>query len=412
MRVVVRIVIVLLLFARLAEAQQKPGVQEAETRAKGSTETNRAVLPFLDGTDVFWTPQIPKEDGTGEQKYAVRHKLEANINPNLVFYQTFTDTVDLSEQVSKGIDDFHEFTYSFSGTPGVRLRMLFEPSSPVRTPSFTPRFNLQGFWTRGLKDCRIGSTRSHCAEQPDAAVVARRGEALVALERLNRFTLYEAHVTAGHYSNGQDGCLNRFKQRDANGDCDKSEAITAQNINTVNGSFSVDVFFRAGVNFTRNYLPDSIKGDVVQRSLQAVKEIRVHADVEYGDHRGKTDEGTGEPDELAAYGNWRFTGGGSLAYADKGFCKKRLEGSVVAGYYRGTGEGVTPWSVTSQVSCFPTVNGGWGVFARWHKGQDYYNVQFFENTSRFQVGFTYNQTGFLRFLKRPDSNGTAAGGAE
>lgn len=38
------------------------------------------------------------------------------------------------------------------GTPGVRLRMLTSESKPVRTPTFTPRLNVQLLWARGLKE--------------------------------------------------------------------------------------------------------------------------------------------------------------------------------------------------------------------------------------------------------------------
>ena len=59
------------------------------------------------------------------------------------------------------------------------------------------------------------------------------------------------------------------------------------------------------------------------------------------------------------------------------------------------------WSGNVQVSCFPWLNGGWGFFARWYAGQDYYNVGFLDDINRLQVGFTFNQAEFFRFRRRP-----------
>jgi hypothetical protein len=59
------------------------------------------------------------------------------------------------------------------------------------------------------------------------------------------------------------------------------------------------------------------------------------------------------------------------------------------------------WSGNLQVSCFPWLNGGWGFFARWYAGQDYYNVGFLDDINRLQVGLTFNQADFFRFRRRP-----------
>ena len=59
------------------------------------------------------------------------------------------------------------------------------------------------------------------------------------------------------------------------------------------------------------------------------------------------------------------------------------------------------WSTSAQVSCFPTEHGGWGLFARLYRGQDYYNVGFLDHITRLHIGATFNQTGFFRFAKPP-----------
>ena len=96
-----------------------------------STETNQPpIIPFLEGTDVFWTIQ------GGDPTFP--NRLEADLFPHLVAAQNFSNTFDLVEQSRRGVRRFKEFSYSISGTPAVRIRMLREVSAPVRTPSYMP----------------------------------------------------------------------------------------------------------------------------------------------------------------------------------------------------------------------------------------------------------------------------------
>jgi len=227
-----------------AEAQQVGLPQTRET-----TETNRApIIPFLEGTDVFWT--LVKKDALDDSRVVFPNKLEANIFPHLVFYQDFTDVLDIDQQADKAMEGrVKEFSVAFSGTPAVRIRMLRDRSAPVRTPSYMPRGNFQFLWVRGLKG-RV-SLDARDADRPLASFIAK-------LRNVPRVSVWEAHVIAGHHSNGQDGCLSIEQQIEPpppapDGECQPPGVIpTAETMNRINGSFSSAFYFRFGGNYSRN----------------------------------------------------------------------------------------------------------------------------------------------------------------
>ena len=65
----------------------------------------------------------------------------------------------------------------------------------------------------------------------------------------------------------------------------------------------------------------------------------------------------------------------------------------------GRPDDLSPVAVTLQASCFPSSQGGWGFFARFYRGQDYYNIGFMEDVKRFHIGATFNQDGFFHFYR-------------
>src|SRR5687767_8819291 len=125
-------------FALLLTTSITAGAQT--TAPQGSaTETNQPpIIPFLEGTDVFWTVQRGSD---GDPVFP--NLLEADLFPHLVASQNFSSTLDIEEQSRRGLERFKEFSYSISGTPAVRIRMLRDISAPVRTPSYMPRVNAQ-----------------------------------------------------------------------------------------------------------------------------------------------------------------------------------------------------------------------------------------------------------------------------
>ena len=374
----------------LAHAQQV-ALPTAVAASAGTTETNPPpIIPFLEGTDVFWTVQRGKE-----RSGIFPNKLEADIFPHLVAAQNFTDTLDLVAQSRRGIRGLKQFSYAVSGTPAVRIRMLRDVSAPVRTPSYMPRVNAQFLWTRGLRDCASSSPKAECRPVSARADLgsATSGESVQvarALLALPRVSIWEAHAILGHHSNGQDGCLTegQTRQPPETGDCVPAAVPTAETINRRDGSFSTN-YIRVGVNYSRN---------TMQADLQATREARVRVEFEYHP-RAWVDSNI-----VDIYGRGRLMFGGAYAVKNIRFCSRRLEGSAGAIWNPGVVDTVRSLSGSLQVSCFPWDNGGWGLFARLYSGQDYYNVGFLDNITRIHIGATFNQTGFFRFRRPPTEN--------
>lgn len=366
--------LVLSLFLSLALAIAFPVSSAAQPDSPAeTTETNRApIIPFLEGTDVFWTVR------GGDAWFP--HKLEANIFPHLVVYQNFSDILDIEEQARRGVTRVRERAISISGTPAVRIRMLRETSAPVRTPSYMPRGNLQLLLVRGLKDPARG--------RPAADLASRK-----MLERVARVSVWEVHLIIGHHSNGQDGCLSTEQERvpPGTGPClPEGIELTPETVNRVDGSFSTN-YLRSGVNYSRNWLGNG--------SLEpATKEVRLRAEWEFHP-RAWVDE-----DMVDLYGRHRLNFGAAYALRGVRACSRRLEGSA-GGVWNpqvASIEGSSlEWSFEAQASCFPWGNGGWGFFARLYTGQDYYNVGFLDRITRLHVGLTFNQSDFFRFRRRP-----------
>ena len=338
---------------------------------RGSAEAARErLVSFLEGTDVFWTWQR-WEDNNDHLDSEWPYFLEANIFPHLIVYQNFTNlltTVDEEATPRTG--------WSVSGTPAVRVRMLREQSNPVRTPSYMPRVNIQSFhvWSnRGQGEMELFAADTPDEESDEEPVV---------------FTILETHFILGHHSNGQDGCLATTQARQGpENECSLLEgALTADIVNRRNGGFSTN-YWRAGLTYSHNRWAE----DVPNYLAPADWELRVRADVE---QHFKTD-----PDILGYYSVDRANIEVASAFRDVGICNKRLEVSGGGTWNMdGRSEAVTPQgSFSAQVSCFWSESGGWGLFGRYYKGQDYYNVGFMDSIERLHVGITYSPAGFFRF---------------
>ena len=107
-------------------AAQEPAARQAPS-PRTATETNRgSIIPFLEGTDVFMT----SDDGV---------VFEANIQPHLVGFQNFTDSLEVTRQKSVSV--------SISGTPGVRISMFTSTSRPVPATTSRSRRGSRGTWS-------------------------------------------------------------------------------------------------------------------------------------------------------------------------------------------------------------------------------------------------------------------------
>jgi hypothetical protein len=369
--------------------------------AQDGKETNRGpIIPFLEGTDVFWTPRVGQPASTNDNPFdrLFLYRLEADIFPHLVVAQNFSDVLDLDKQKGREIDasgrpKFRQWTYSISGTPAVRLRMSGERSAPVRSPSFMPRGNVQVLWVRGVKDCTDRLDTQRCRPEgevtsstrtPDSELTAKAAE--TALLRIRRVSVWEAHFIFGHHSNGQDGCLSTLQQlQGAPGEerCVPDVDLTPGSVNTKDGSFSTN-YMRFGLNYSRNWLDKDLYADL---------ETRIKVELEQHPRAWM------DPVIADIYGHTRLNLGFAVARRGIRGCPKRLEGSGALTLNPGAADFADSPTGWLQVSCFAAPNGGWGMFARFYGGQDYYNSHFFEHIKRLQVGLTFNQSAFFRFRR-------------
>ena len=113
-------------------------------------------------------------------------------------------------------------------------------------------------------------------------------------------SVWEAHLIAGHHSNGQDGCLLTTQTRDpTTSECVPPGTPTAETINRRDGSFSTN-YIRTGINYSRNWM---------ESDFEATREARVRVEVEHHPRAWIDDE----IEDL--YGRTRLNG--AAAYATR-----------------------------------------------------------------------------------------------
>ena len=326
---------------------------QLHAQADVASGARERLVPFLEGTDVFWT--LPGIVGDVSLDNGSPYLLEADIFPHLIGYQSFTNLLQVDPD-----EDGGRFGWSISGTPAVRIRMLKDKSNPIRTPSYMPRVNAQVFWatsSTGGVDFLVPGTAD-----PGGLTVH----------------LLEGHVNVGHHSNGQDGCLTQ--------ECAPVERhLTPELINRRDGNFSTN-YWRIGINYSYNRWLDNRPAQY----SQADSERRLK--VEFESHFATFD------DMAPYYARNRIHLEKAYAKRGVGMCKKRSEWAVSVVRNLGSFEDVPTGSLNIQWSCFLSERGGWGFFVRYYGGQDYYNIGFMDNISRLHVGFTYNQGDFFRAL--------------
>jgi hypothetical protein len=354
---------VTLVLATLAIAEAA-GAQASNGDARKTVTNAGPIVPFLEGTDVFMA--------AGQDTV-----FEADIVHHAIAFQTFADVLDLDRQ-AKRIESGRRprlFAISISGTPAVRMRMLEQVSRPVRTPSWMPRGNIQLLWVRGAPEVADAYARQVRTAAAPGTVAAASG-----LPR--RVSVWEVHAIVGHHSNGQDGCYYEDERRGADGTC---ESVTTpsvpRQVNTTDGSFSTN-YVRLGMNYRRNTLDDD---------LWARREWGARAEVEHHPRSWMDQE------IVSTYGRTRLSIAGVYSVRDWSRCEKRAE--VRAGLQATAGRQpeASSAAITLEAACFPTQRGGWGVFVRYYRGQDYYNIRYLNDINRLHVGFTFNQSGFFRF---------------
>ncbi len=268
--------------------------------------------------------------------------------------------------------------YQLSTTPMVKLRMFDETSSPVRTPSYMPKGTVQLVRLRNL---------SRASE--DDEIEHHKGPV--------EMWLLDA-IPFGHHSNGQNGCLFNEQSRNADGDCVNVAGTLPLTVNKLDGSFSTN-YIEALMFYGRLHLAPLADAPEYATSW----EWRAGGGIQLNPSGFL---GGGIDDELAGiYGQTRVLLEAMSARRDLGWCG-RAEGHAQLQFLTGRpGQGqsvlaaaaVPSVTTTVEGSCLPKRWGGTGVFVRFFRGQDYYNLGFAESITRVQFGVTLQRGTFLSF---------------
>lgn len=288
---------------------------------------------------------------------------EGQIAPRIIILDSIADAA--GRVLSGGA----HWGWQLSTTPLVRLRMFDETSSPVRTPSYMPKGNVQFVRMRNLSR----------ADKDDEAELYKGPVEMWLIDA----------IPFGHHSNGQNGCLFTQQSRDAEDECVNVAGTSPLTINKTDGSFSTN-YIELGIFYGRMHLTS--RPDAPEYATD--REWRAGGGVELNP-RGFL--GGGIDDELIdLYGPTRLFVESMAARRDFLRCG-RAEAQVRLQYIHNTPAGIPAMKTMAEVSCLPRRWGGTGLFVRFYRGQDYYNLGFAESISRLQFGFTLQRATFLSF---------------
>ncbi len=282
---------------------------------------------------------------------------EAHLAPHLFFHQGLYQSGGRIYEAP----DFAARSWSFSFTPTVRLRMFSTRSNPVRTPSFMPKFNLQLFW----------------ASLVDPAL---RLDSPIRVVALNA-------IPWGHHSNGQEGCLYADQTMDANGNC--SDGVlppgTRRTTNKLNGTFSTN-YFRVWASYRHMRLDDLDADQLLRSNQMCTFTLGIEGNPQpFG-------PGTIPNEQKALYPSSRVFSVVELSWKAfrQSWLNGRMSGSAQVEYLRTVAPHLSPWTFSAELSQTLHRLGGWGVFARYYQGMDYYNLGFLDDTRYVHVGLVFD----------------------
>lgn len=289
---------------------------------------------------------------------------EAQIAPQLVVTQN-VHSLFADGTVAEDADP--HWAYSFSVSPMIRLRMINTASQPVRTPSYMPHGVFQLFRVRNLGIGERGSSS------------LRRGP----------YEVMTLQLRLSHHSNGQDGCLYTTQQKVGTGsdsfEC-VFEAGTGPDPATVNlkdGSFSKN-FLRVGYFYRRLYLPADLE-DVVRSTWYVGATVESHDSFLVDWIPGRI-----PADQAALYGTWRWR---LLAGGARRATRGRWSGGHYVDFvferYPDASDLLTKWAFSAEYARTFDRFGGWGLYARYFTGQDYYNLGFGRKISYLSLGLAW-----------------------
>jgi len=299
--------------------------------AAGAVDFDPPVNLFLDHSYVAWSPNPIKVQG--DPHSPVHLIFEAQIAPNFFFTQ---------QHIKFKSDSAGELVFSAVLTPLIRLRMLEENSSPVIPPSFMPKLTLQSLYLKYWD-----------------AETARL-----------RYSAIGLNIILGHYSNGQSGCF-FANQTGVDPNCAPSQGRLP--LNEVSGSFST--------NYFRSELHGQLAFSAGQEKHSAWL-VGGGAALEINSAFGPG--GIGD-EQRRVYGNAHY---GADAELERDWPGNRARASVA--WSVPSGERPHQKSTfTADAAYLPDALNGFGLFARYIDGQDYYNILFLERLHLWLLGISF-----------------------
>jgi len=324
-------------------------VSVGTARAGGWHVEYDAPIPlFLDRSYILDSPNRIRREGSPDSPE--RLIFEAQVAPNL-----FLPQLHRGDFTQPG----GEFFLSLIITPAVQLRIVDTASNPVIPPSFIAKLTFQVAHVRPLS-------------KPRAEGAAGRSLAL------------GLNVIAGHYSNGASGCFYSNQTRGESG-CKPAEGQLP--LNEVSGSFTTN-FFRTELHARLSF--------GVAPDLGSAWHVGGFAAVEFNTSIGP---GRITRSQRIVYGDGHWAAGvmGQRTWNDHRF---PLEVSVSSPF------GETPAqrpTLKAEVGAYPRWGAGFGVFARYVKGQDYYNILFLERVALWQYGLAFELNPGARMRRLDES---------
>ncbi|RKG71826.1 hypothetical protein D7V88_39105 [Corallococcus terminator] len=310
------------------------GVWAGEARAKGlQVEFDLQTPLFLDRTYLFASPNRIKVLGDPESPAPLL--VEGQFAPNLFLPQL---------RYGDFKQDGRETLFSLVFTPKILLRMLNTDSNPILPPSYMPKFTLQAAHLRLL----------HGPDRDGAPRMLALG----------------LNVIVGHHSNGEDGCF-FANQTGKDPDCTPAEGQLP--LNEVSGSFSTNLLrFEVHGRLGFGVDPHTLSAWIV--GANAFYELN-------------TAIGPGglSPQQRTVYGDGHW-GVGLTGERTVNGNRFRLEGALSHPFGETPGQRST---LSVELAANPWWGSGFGVFARYVRGQDYYNILFLERISLWQFGLVF-----------------------
>lgn len=291
---------------------------------------------------------------------------EGQIAPRVIILDSFgRATRNLLDE-----EDRTMWAYQLSATPMVRLRMIDQESSPVRTPSYMPKGTFQLARLRNLSTADPATDEKLYSQGPI------------------EMWLLEL-IPFGHHSNGQENCL--FLPRAANpGDPCVTPPPGAGQVNKLDGSFSTN-YAELTIHYGRMRLDaaGAPEGDYASR-----REWRIGAGVQINPEGFAG--GSISPVLAPRYGQTRVLVDAMTAWRRparlKWFERFEIGGRL---QYIGDVDGLPPVIGKVEILALPRRWGGAGIFVSYYGGQDYYNLGFAESIHRVHAGVALQRDTFL-----------------